>query len=144
MIRRPPRSTLFPYTTLFRSSILIPGNAAAGTQRRPPSRPLEDRTGHSHAHRGVEEPGPGRVDGEGDDVAVRIVREPPARPGPGLSLVGAAVDVALEGDIEGPRIARVHQELPHLVRRAVPRVAPCHQRQALVGAAPGAPPVHAL
>src|SRR2546425_5196397 len=25
MIRRPPRSTLFPYTTLFRSSITLPG-----------------------------------------------------------------------------------------------------------------------
>src|SRR5690348_17683984 len=25
MIRRPPRSTLFPYTTLFRSSVLCPG-----------------------------------------------------------------------------------------------------------------------
>src|SRR5258708_28954180 len=25
MIRRPPRSTLFPYTTLFRSSELLPG-----------------------------------------------------------------------------------------------------------------------
>src|SRR2546429_3470448 len=26
MIRRPPRSTLFPYTTLFRSSAAFPGN----------------------------------------------------------------------------------------------------------------------
>src|SRR2546430_10935798 len=30
MIRRPPRSTLFPYTTLFRSS-LIPAALSAGT-----------------------------------------------------------------------------------------------------------------
>src|SRR5258707_10496816 len=29
MIRRPPRSTLFPYTTLFRS-VLVPGLLAAG------------------------------------------------------------------------------------------------------------------
>src|SRR3712207_9353078 len=27
MIRRPPRSTLFPYTTLFRSAYLLPGPA---------------------------------------------------------------------------------------------------------------------
>src|SRR3712207_8394042 len=27
MIRRPPRSTLFPYTTLFRSALLLPGLA---------------------------------------------------------------------------------------------------------------------
>src|SRR5947207_13834042 len=32
MIRRPPRSTLFPYTTLFRSSVLASGRSA----REPP------------------------------------------------------------------------------------------------------------
>ena len=30
MIRRPPRSTLFPYTTLFRSAAVIGGTALAG------------------------------------------------------------------------------------------------------------------
>src|SRR5438874_11819892 len=40
MIRRPPRSTLFPYTTLFRSHVERPhagreGHAAAGPVRRP-------------------------------------------------------------------------------------------------------------
>src|SRR3989337_245100 len=36
MIRRPPRSTLFPYTTLFRSSPLVvwPGNSPTGRSRR--------------------------------------------------------------------------------------------------------------
>src|SRR3712207_8579092 len=29
MIRRPPRSTLFPYTTLFRSRVLAPGGRCA-------------------------------------------------------------------------------------------------------------------
>src|SRR3712207_9023968 len=29
MIRRPPRSTLFPYTTLFRSDFLLPAACAA-------------------------------------------------------------------------------------------------------------------
>src|SRR5258708_11097795 len=33
MIRRPPRSTLFPYTTLFRS--IHPGLLVAGRQQRP-------------------------------------------------------------------------------------------------------------
>src|SRR2546422_7719269 len=32
MIRRPPRSTLFPYTTLFRSIELGPGSGEAGGQ----------------------------------------------------------------------------------------------------------------
>src|SRR2546430_12417726 len=31
MIRRPPRSTLFPYTTLFRSTIVDAGTAGADT-----------------------------------------------------------------------------------------------------------------
>src|SRR2546422_6740854 len=30
MIRRPPRSTLFPYTTLFRSHLVIPEKLACG------------------------------------------------------------------------------------------------------------------
>src|SRR2546425_6738461 len=34
MIRRPPRSTLFPYTTLFRSDVLIGRVRAAPDQRR--------------------------------------------------------------------------------------------------------------
>src|SRR3712207_7736908 len=34
MIRRPPRSTLFPYTTLFRSADLGAGDAASGTPDR--------------------------------------------------------------------------------------------------------------
>src|SRR3712207_7156940 len=35
MIRRPPRSTLFPYTTLFRSKVL-PTPTCVSTQRVPP------------------------------------------------------------------------------------------------------------
>src|SRR5260370_29264958 len=34
MIRRPPRSTLFPYTTLFRSGRLLSAGAAAGLSGR--------------------------------------------------------------------------------------------------------------
>src|SRR3712207_8043896 len=32
MIRRPPRSTLFPYTTLFRSPLLEPGDVGVAAQ----------------------------------------------------------------------------------------------------------------
>src|SRR3712207_7539607 len=35
MIRRPPRSTLFPYTTLFRSNPPVRGRRTAGRRRRP-------------------------------------------------------------------------------------------------------------
>src|SRR5438094_1260221 len=31
MIRRPPRSTLFPYTTLFRSAVVVDGDRIVGT-----------------------------------------------------------------------------------------------------------------
>src|SRR3712207_7309259 len=44
MIRRPPRSTLFPYTTLFRSRVPNRGGLKAGTggltPRRSPGKPL--------------------------------------------------------------------------------------------------------
>src|SRR5438093_4278827 len=43
MIRRPPRSTLFPYTTLFRSQLQAP---------LPPYRPPD--SGGQHAHRSEE------------------------------------------------------------------------------------------
>src|SRR2546430_7310942 len=50
MIRRPPRSTLFPYTTLFRSPTLVSGScpspASSASLRRlaPPSRRSEEHT----------------------------------------------------------------------------------------------------
>src|SRR2546426_6537240 len=52
MIRRPPRSTLFPYTTLFRSLLRsVPGGGAVGAEvRRPPQPP----DGPGQRARGVE------------------------------------------------------------------------------------------
>src|SRR3712207_351930 len=40
MIRRPPRSTLFPYTTLFRSKALVSGRLLADICRSLPSKPV--------------------------------------------------------------------------------------------------------
>src|SRR3989454_11227199 len=48
MIRRPPRSTLFPYTTLFRSDRLkvdLPGGVGAGAVRFNRSRAMHPRKG---------------------------------------------------------------------------------------------------
>src|SRR5438309_8093814 len=42
MIRRPPRSTLFPYTTLFRSHPAAPGAAANGCRATPCARPRSE------------------------------------------------------------------------------------------------------
>src|SRR2546422_1947462 len=45
MIRRPPRSTLFPYTTLFRSDVrLSPGHDRRAATRARPSRGTRDAT----------------------------------------------------------------------------------------------------
>src|SRR3712207_9572377 len=48
MIRRPPRSTLFPYTTLFRSGLLLPVARIAARRGEVPLRPRPPRR---HRHR---------------------------------------------------------------------------------------------
>src|SRR2546429_3201227 len=60
MIRRPPRSTLFPYTTLFRSHQLVRPDAAAERLRLVVQRALDRATGVidaecERAHRRSEE-----------------------------------------------------------------------------------------
>src|SRR3989442_9460015 len=45
MIRRPPRSTLFPYTTLFRSSRRLPGDRRLTILRRSSSAPASFSNG---------------------------------------------------------------------------------------------------
>src|SRR2546426_6160024 len=64
MIRRPPRSTLFPYTTLFRSLQRVRRHAPLVESRR------------SHAHRGSHQP-PGR------EPSRRSERRPTRPPVPG-------------------------------------------------------------
>src|SRR5689334_23911193 len=59
MIRRPPRSTLFPYTTLFRSRVLRRRAAADGGDR---ARCPADRGGGDDLHR----PAPGPADPRAD------------------------------------------------------------------------------
>src|SRR2546427_9432468 len=58
MIRRPPRSTLFPYTTLFRSHRLEDGRRRS-RRRRVPARLLRALR-QGHARRGAGEGGPPR------------------------------------------------------------------------------------
>src|SRR3989449_5000094 len=96
MIRRPPRSTLFPYTTLFRSEPRYRG------AREPPARALGDPLDHHRrprhaavqAHAGHEPAGPAVRPAillpEGDDV-VRVRR---VHIDPGLHL-GVEVDLPL-------------------------------------------------
>src|SRR2546430_5457727 len=62
MIRRPPRSTLFPYTTLFRSE--IPGQAFRGNRHPALARGKPQRTTFHRSDCGTERahPGTGRRD----------------------------------------------------------------------------------
>src|SRR5260370_12201045 len=51
MIRRPPRSTLFPYTTLFRSSLILVSNVILPTGFILAERTLgENKSGRSEEH----------------------------------------------------------------------------------------------
>src|SRR5215211_8265376 len=52
MIRRPPRSTLFPYTTLFRSALVLAYRRGPARPRRPPyQRPRsEEHTSELQSH----------------------------------------------------------------------------------------------
>src|SRR2546430_6617992 len=50
MIRRPPRSTLFPYTTLFRSEPLAVGRVRGDRLRELPQRIVESRERRSEEH----------------------------------------------------------------------------------------------
>src|SRR2546427_3567274 len=49
MIRRPPRSTLFPYTTLFRSEAAIAGECPAAIRRHPEARHANWRKRSNHS-----------------------------------------------------------------------------------------------
>src|SRR2546426_3439416 len=70
MIRRPPRSTLFPYTTLFRSPRRTGRRAAAGDARRggrpPAGGPRPPARGGSGGH-GTPDPGAPRPSRSGRD-----------------------------------------------------------------------------
>src|SRR4051812_49979714 len=46
MTRRPPRSPLFPYTTLFRSRVPLPRSRSRSTRRRPPRSSACERGPH--------------------------------------------------------------------------------------------------
>src|SRR3712207_7897169 len=75
MIRRPPSSTLFPYTTLFRSGGHVPGSAGRGRQWgrrvRAAHPPLHAGVAVGGAHLG---PG-GRAAAEADPRARRPARD---------------------------------------------------------------------
>src|SRR5256885_12474903 len=79
MIRRPPRSTLFPYTTLFRSRLAdgldpLPARAVPGEVERVAHRLQRQRGGGEHPHRVAGAVGADREARE-DDVLLRRSEE---------------------------------------------------------------------
>src|SRR2546425_8616160 len=69
MIRRPPRSTLFPYTTLFRSPVAHPQPVGSGLQVDVAGARAQCFEDHD-----VDELDDGRLTGEGAQVVERLVR----------------------------------------------------------------------
>src|SRR2546429_5912221 len=67
MIRRPPRSTLFPYTTLFRS-VVRRHTASLGVRAHLAPRALADRAGHGFRRRR----GRGALPFRGDRKSTRL------------------------------------------------------------------------
>src|SRR3712207_7569476 len=63
MIRRPPRSTLFPYTTLFRSAVRPAAAGAAGLGRRARGPPQRDAGVERRLAAGRHRAGHGALDG---------------------------------------------------------------------------------
>src|SRR3712207_9345825 len=102
MIRRPPRSTLFPYTTLFRSRPRAVGRGGGACRARvglsSPGRQSGPR------------PRPGRMDGMGQVVATaeRVVRAP-------ADVVRAALADYTTTDRKSTRLNSSHANISYAV-----------------------------
>src|SRR2546430_16926820 len=94
MIRRPPRSTLFPYTTLFRSVavVTVSRQYGAGGLRVAPA--LADALGFRLVDRGGTEEAARRLGVSPEVAKGRDERAPAIMEGIGLALAPATPDVA--------------------------------------------------
>src|SRR3989442_2697089 len=112
MIRRPPRSTLFPYTTLFRSDLLAEDRAHSHLERIPRARDSESRP---------EEGLQGRI-------ASEVLED--------RSGVGAQIEHALEagGDLECPRRQRRRHARLQMRRSTATHFQPAFRQPAPPGA----------
>src|SRR3712207_8146964 len=100
MIRRPPRSTLFPYTTLFRSvAALEPGALARPRDRAHPALAGRDREGHARRDRVAEDRG--------------VVRAPREALGPGESPAPGVLRLLL--DRKSTRLNSSHANISYAV-----------------------------
>src|SRR3989454_9255506 len=79
MIRRPPRSTLFPYTTLFRSSHWVRTDDGILARRPPAARGSGETAGRSRGAEHLREPPPVRPHGGSGAVPPRPGARSPTR-----------------------------------------------------------------
>src|SRR3712207_9527663 len=102
MIRRPPRSTLFPYTTLFRSLGICPAAVSAGG-----GRPEERAERATVAEEGLED-----VLEATEGIPARIASGRSARNLVAVGVVGAA---GLRGDRKSTRLNSSHANISYAV-----------------------------
>src|SRR3989475_3641734 len=142
MIRRPPRSTLFPYPTLFRSGVLGPSPHAA---LRPPlgrgGWPARGARGGAARHhvppRHVRDPG-------AEHRPPQVARAPPGQV-PRADRLGALGAVARPPAVARRRLRRGRDGAAHLAARPDPARPPRHQLVSAsirVGAWACGPPGH--
>src|SRR2546425_8632506 len=98
MIRRPPRSTLFPYTTLFRSGVKV-----AGTNLQEVDRVAADIQRAVKEVPGVSSAFAERLNG-GRYIDVKIDRDRAARYGLNIADVQSIVSAAIGGDNIGETV----------------------------------------
>src|SRR5260370_6853986 len=99
MIRRPPRSTLFPYTTLFRSAVL-------GLERVV----VEQAAGVVPSGLGVDDAGRPVPPGGGEIEAGQLLAPGPADEVPGLAVMGGVI--AGQPGLQVPLPAAGHPQPP--------------------------------
>src|SRR2546430_4316601 len=101
MIRRPPRSTLFPYTTLFRSD----DESVPRQTLRPPATLELDTEGLTDGPHRL------RVHAIGDSGTVGVEEIPfTVRNGPGIAVVGLS-----DGDRKSTRLNSSHSQISYAV-----------------------------
>src|SRR2546426_3805535 len=102
MIRRPPRSTLFPYTTLFRSLLETVGSADVERDHAAQVRGPEFITGHCRHEQEEDAPGPaqpGSLGGQGASAAAALVG--PEAPRSRSACVACSIHFCASGPLGG-------------------------------------------
>src|SRR2546430_7551625 len=113
MIRRPPRSTLFPYTTLFRSA--VPRREAHEPRRREEGASIVGAHPQAHAHDGCGRVRNELVDLHGQSVGARIERRESRLTDRGAGHPRRPPVPALHRDRKSTRLNSSHSQISYAV-----------------------------